>query len=116
MKKKKKVCAYVRVSSNSKAQEHSYEFQKAYWIVCLGSKQEYELVGVFADKGIICKNSSRRPQFLKMINAAKNGQIYIIYCKSVQRFARNTSELLDYVRRLREYGVAAIFEKKELIH
>ena len=111
---KKKVCAYVRVSSNSKAQEHSYEFKKAYWIESLGSKQEYELVGVYADKGISGKNSSRRPQFLKMINAAKNGQIDIIFCKSVQRFARNTSELLEYVRQLREYDVAVIFEKERI--
>lgn len=49
-----------------------------------------------------------------MITAAKNGQIDIIFCKSVQRFARNTSELLDHVRELREYGVAVVFEKEHI--
>ena len=102
---KKKVCAYVRVSSSSKAQEHSYEFQKAYWTEELSSNNEYDFVGVYADKGSSGKESSRRPQFIKMLTAAKNGQIDIIFCKSVQRFARNTSELLDHVRKLREYGV-----------
>lgn len=95
---KKKVCAYVRVSSNSKAQEHSYEFQKVYWVESLGSMTEYDFIRVYADKGISGKNSSKRPQFLKMINAAKNGLIDIIYCKSVQRFARNTSELIDEIQ------------------
>ena len=98
---KKKVCAYVRVSSSSKAQEHSYEFQKAYWTEELSSNNEYDFIGVYADKGISGKETSRRPQFIKMITAAKNGQIDIIFCKSVQRFARNTSELLDHVRELR---------------
>lgn len=111
---KKKVCAYVRVSSSSKAQEHSYEFQKAYWAEELSSNNEYDFIGVYADKGISGKESSRRPQFIKMITAAKNGQIDIIFCKSVQRFARNTSELLDHVRELREYGVAVVFENEHI--
>lgn len=111
---KKKVCAYVMVLSSSKAQEHSYEFQKAYWTEELSSNNEYDFVGVYADKGISGKESSRRPQFIKMITAAKNGQIDIIFCKSVQRFVRNTSKLLDHVRKLREYGVAVVFEKEHI--
>ena len=67
MKMKKKVCAYVRVSSSSKAQEHSYEFQKAYWTEELSSNNEYDFIGVYADKGISGKETSRRPQFIKMI-------------------------------------------------
>ena len=57
---KKKVCAYVRVSSSSKAQEHSHEFQKAYWTEELSSNNEYDFVGVYADKGISGKESSKR--------------------------------------------------------
>ena len=49
---------------------------------------------------------------MKMILVAQNKQIDIIFCKSVQRFARNTSELLDYVRQLRDLGVAVILEEE----
>lgn len=111
---KKNVCAYARVSTNAKAQEHSFEFQKAYWTETLSSSEEFNFVGMYADKGISGKTSLRRPQFMKMITAAKNKQIDIIFCKSVQRFARNTSELLDYVRQLRDVGVAVIFEKEHI--
>ena len=111
---KKNVCAYARVSTNAKAQEHSFEFQKAYWTETLSSSEEFNFVGMYADKGISGKTSFRRPQFMKMITAAKNKQIDIIFCKSVQRFARNTSELLDYVRQLRDVGVAVIFEKEHI--
>lgn len=111
---KKNVCAYARVSTNAKAQEHSFEFQKAYWTETLSSSEEFNFVGMYADKGISGKTSLRRPQFMKMITAAKNKQIDIIFCKSIQRFARNTSELLDYVRQLRDVGVAVIFEKEHI--
>lgn len=111
---KKNVCAYVRVSTKGKAQEHSFEFQNAYWNDVLSSNKEFNYVGVYADKGISGGTSIRRPQFMKMIMAAKNGQIDLIYCKSVQRFARNTSELLTYVHELRDIGVAVIFEKENI--
>ena len=111
---KKNVCAYARVSTNAKAQEHSFEFQKAYWTETLSSSEEFNFVGMYADKGISGKTSLRRHQFMKMITAAKNKQIDIIFCKSVQRFARNASELLDYVRQLRDVGVAVIFEKEHI--
>ena len=111
---KKNVCAYARVSTNAKAQEHSFELQKAYWTETLSSSEEFNFVGMYADKGISGKTSLRRPQFMKMITAAKNKQIDIIFCKSVQRFARNASELLDYVRQLRDVGVAVIFEKEHI--
>lgn len=111
---KKNVCAYARVSTNTKSQEHSFDFQNAYWIERLSNEEDFNFIGMYADKGISGKSSIRRLQFMKMILAAQNKQIDIIFCKSVQRFARNTSELLDYVRQLRDLGVAVIFEKEHI--
>lgn len=111
---KKRVCAYARVSTNSRSQEHSFEFQSNYWNEKLSTSSEYEYVGLYADKGISGKFSERRPQFMLMVSAIKGGQIDLVFCKSVQRFARNTEELLMYVREFRELGVGVFFEKENI--
>ena len=110
----KRVCAYARVSTASKSQEHSFDFQSDYWNKTLGDNPEYSYVGLYADKGISGKFANRRPQFMAMMGEALSGKIDIIFCKSVQRFSRNTEELLTYVRQLREVGVAVIFEKEKI--
>ena len=38
----------------------------------------------------------------------------VVYTKSVSRFARNTTELLESVRRLRELGIKVVFEKENI--
>lgn len=111
---KKRVCAYARVSTHSRSQEHSFDFQSNYWNSVLGSNEDYKYVGLYADKGISGKFANRRPQFMAMMTAALSGQIDIIFCKSVQRFSRNTEELLRYIHELREVGVEVIFEKEKI--
>lgn len=49
---RKRVVAYVRVSSSSKAQIHSYEFQEQYWRGKFGGDPNNELVHIYADRGI----------------------------------------------------------------
>ena len=114
--RKKKVAAYARVSTKSRTQAHSYDFQSRYWNEQLGKSDKYDYVGLFADNGISGKFAERRPQFMALIEACRNGAIDIVFTKSVQRFARNTEELLKLVRELREIGVAVIFEKENIIH
>lgn len=72
---KKRAAAYARVSTSRRSQEHSYEFQSAYWAETLGNSAEYEYVGIYADKGISGKFANRRPQFLAMVDACRNGKI-----------------------------------------
>lgn len=112
--KKKRVAAYARVSTNQKAQEHSFNFQTEYWNKTLSVNPDYEYVGLYADKGISGKYATRRPQFMTLIEDALNGKIDIIYTKSVQRFARNTEDLLTIVRSLREKNIAVVFEKENI--
>ena len=68
---KNRVAAYARISTSQKSQEHSYEFQSAYWNDVLGNNSEYEYVGLFADKGISGKFANRRPQFMAMLEACR---------------------------------------------
>lgn len=90
---KKNVCAYARVSTNAKAQEHGFEFQKAYWTETLSSSEEFNFVGMYADKGISGKTSLRRPQFMKMITAQRTSRLTL---SSVNLFKGSQGTHLNY--------------------
>lgn len=51
---------------------------------------------------------------MKMLQDARAGQLDVIHTKSVSRFARNTVELLEAVRELRDMGIEVIFEKEQI--
>ena len=111
---KLRVAAYARVSTEQDEQESSYEAQVDYYTGYIESHPDWELVGVFADKGITGTNTKNREQFKKMIEMALNGQIDLILTKSISRFARNTVDTLQTVRKLKAEGVEVIFEKENI--
>lgn len=49
---KPRVCAYVRVSTDSDAQEDSFVFQSNYWQKRLENDESVEYIGLFSDEGI----------------------------------------------------------------
>lgn len=111
--KKKRVCAYARVSTNSRKQGESLENQVSSYERSLNANPEYEFIGVFVDQGIydFIRN---RPEFQRMVQMAKDGQIDLIITKSISRFARNTAVLLDTVRELRLIWAAVYFEEQNI--
>lgn len=111
--KKKRVCAYARVSTDSRKQGESLENQISSYERSLKANPEYEFIGVFADQGI-SGFSRNRPEFQRMVQMAKEGQIDLIITKSISRFARNTAVLLETVRELRLIGVAVYFEEQNI--
>ncbi len=111
---KKRVAAYVRVSSASKAQFHSYEFQEEYWRGKFDGDPDHELIAIYADRGISGCSMKKRPQFLAMMEDARAGRVDVIHTKSVSRFARNTVQLLEAVRELRDLGIEVVFEKEQI--
>ncbi len=111
---KKRAVAYVRVSSGSDAQLHSFDFQAEYWTTILADEPDVELVGIYADKGISGRNTKKRPQFQMMMQDARAGLFDVIYTKSTSRFARNTVDLLSAVRELRDLGVEVIFQNEHI--
>lgn len=114
MKTKIRAGAYIRVSTTSRFQCHSYDFQVETFKQEIQKNNDMELVAVYADKGISGKAFQNRTQFKTMVQDALNGELDIIYCKSVSRFARNTTELLTVTRELREKGVAVYFEAEKI--
>jgi site-specific DNA recombinase len=111
--KKKRVCAYARVSSDSRRQEDSLENQTDTYERLITSNPEYEFAGVYADQGIsgYCES---RPQFQKMLGKARAGEIDLIITKSISRFARNTVTVLKVARELKELGVGIFFEEQNI--
>lgn len=109
-----KVAAYARVSTEQDEQESSYEAQVDYYMRYIQNHDGWELVGVFADRGITGTNTKNREEFNKMINLAMSGEIDLILTKSISRFARNTVDTLQTVRNLKTVGVEVIFEKENI--
>ena len=111
---KLRVAAYARVSTEQDEQESSYEAQVDYYTRYITSNPHWELVGIFADRGITGTNTKNREQFKKMVEMALDGKIDLILTKSISRFARNTVDALQTVRELKAKGVEVIFEKENI--
>ena len=112
--RKQRVAAYCRVSTDSEEQLTSYTAQKAYYTQKIDESPDWEMAGIFADKGITGTSMKKRVEFKKMIAACKRGKIDLILTKSLSRFARNTVDSLEVVRMLRANGIGVIFEKENI--
>ena len=113
-KRQLRVAAYCRVSTDDEEQLTSYEAQKNYYTDKIMTNKEWAMAGIFADEGITGTSARKRPEFLRMIRQCKQGKIDIVLTKSISRFARNTVDCLNYVRALKELGIAVIFEKENM--
>ncbi len=111
---KGRAVAYIRVSTEKDAQLHSFAFQEHYWRSAFEDNPDIDLVDIYADKGISGHSVQKRPQFLLMMEDARTHKFDKIYTKSVSRFARNTTQLLEAVRELRDIGIEVVFEKENI--
>ena len=114
IKTKKKVAAYARISMESERMNHSLSAQVSYYSSLIQKNPDWQYAGVFADDGVSGTGTAKRNEFKRMIEAAENGMIDIILTKSIQRFARNTVDLLETVRHLKDIGVEVRFEKEHI--
>lgn len=109
-----RVAAYARVSTDEEAQETSYEGQVQHYTEYINNHEGWELVSVFADEGISGTSTSKREQFNKMIEACEKGEVDMVITKSISRWARNTLDSLNYIRKLKALGIRVIFEKENI--
>lgn len=108
----KRVAAYARVSTLTEEQEESYETQVRYYTDQITGMEGWDMVGLYADPGITGTSAAKRPQFMRMIQDARDGKIDLILCKSVSRFSRNFKEAQEYVHELKSLNVEVWFEKE----
>lgn len=66
-KKKLRVCAYCRVSTDEDTQASSYELQVQNYTRMIQENPEWEFAGIFADEGISGTSVLHREHFLEMI-------------------------------------------------
>ena len=111
---KKRVAAYARVSTLLEEQASSYQTQVNFYNEYINSREDWEMVKVYADEGISATNTKRREGFKEMVHDALNGKIDLIITKSISRFARNTVDSLQTIRQLKEKGVEVYFEKENI--
>lgn len=112
--KRKRVAAYARVSRESERMDHSLSAQVSYYSSLIQKNSEWEYAGVYADYGISGTGMESREEFMRLLADCETGKIDIILTKSIQRFARNTVDLLNTVRHLRDIGVEVQFEKEHI--
>ena len=115
-KKKLRVCAYCRVSTDEDTQASSYELQVQNYTRMIQENPEWEFAGIFADEGISGTSVLHREHFLEMIEKCKAGGIDLIITKQVSRFARNVLDSLNYIFMLRKLDppVGVYFETEKL--
>lgn len=112
--RKLRVAAYCRVSTEEEEQQGSFEIQKLYYTEKIESTPEWEVAGIYADDGISGVHTKKRDGFNQMIQDCKKRKIDLILTKSISRFARNTLDSIQYVRMLKQMGIAVVFEKENI--
>lgn len=110
---KKRVAAYARVSSDKDAIHQSLAAQISYYNAYIRNHCDWEYVGVYADEAIT-GTKDNRVELQQLLQDCRDGKIDIILTKSISRFARNTVDLLETIRMLRELNVEVYFERESI--
>lgn len=113
-RKKIRVAAYCRVSTDSEEQANSYRAQKAYYTQLIASNPLWKNAGIYADRGISGTTIKNRDAFNRLLNDCMQGKIDLILTKSLSRFARNTVDCLNTVRMLKAINIGVTFEKENI--
>lgn len=109
--KKIKVGAYARVSTDHNDQETSYEAQQTHFKSLIENNPDWELAGIYADEES-GTSADKRENFKRMIADCEAGRIQLVLTKSISRFARNTLDALNYIRKLKALDIPIVFTKE----
>ena len=115
-KRKLRVCAYCRVSTDMDTQALSYELQVQNYTEYITSNDEWEFAGIYADRGISGTSLKHRDEFNRMIADCRAGKIDLIITKAVTRFARNVLDCISTIRMLKQLDppVGVFFETERI--
>ena len=102
------IAAYCRVSTDKADQLNSLEAQKSFFQEYAG-RAGHHLVRLYADEGISGTKIKKRKEFQRMMADAQRGLFDMVAVKDVSRFARNTVDLLESVRKLKALGIEVQF-------
>lgn len=111
--RRKRVAAYARVSSGKDAMLHSLSAQVSYYSDLIQKTPGWQFMKVYTDEAMTGTKDSRAG-FQQMLSDCRAGQIDMVLCKSISRFARNTVTLLSTIRELKGLGVDVYFEEQNI--
>ncbi len=105
MKQSKRVAIYIRVSTLDQAREgYSLETQeKSLRKWCYDRK--YEIVDLYADKGISGKDIEHRPGMYQLLIDAKEGKFNIVLFWALSRFTRSVSDLYSTMGKFQKWNI-----------
>lgn len=102
------IAAYCRVSTDKSDQLNSLEAQKEFFAEYTQRTGD-TLVRLYADEGISGTKIKNRREFLRMMADAEQHLFDMVVVKDISRFARNTVDLLQNIRRLKALGIETQF-------
>ncbi len=102
------IAAYCRVSTDKEDQLNSLEAQKKFF-ADYTSRTGDNLVRLYADEGLSGTKIKNRKEFLKMMSDAELHLFDMVVVKDISRFARNTVDLLQNIRKLKALGIETQF-------
>lgn len=102
------IAAYCRVSTEKEDQLNSLETQKKFF-ADYTAKTGDNLVRLYADEGLSGTKIKNRKEFLKMMSDAELHLFDMVVVKDISRFARNTVDLLQNIRKLKALGIETQF-------
>lgn len=103
-----KIAAYCRVSTDKEEQLSSLEHQREFF-AAYARRNGHDLVRLYADEGISGTSLKKREAFQRLLRDAECGAFQLVVVKDVSRFARNTVDALQSVRRLKALGINTLF-------
>lgn len=113
-KRKLRVAAYARVSTDSEEQLLSLDTQKNHYETYIKARPDWEYAGLYYDEGITGTKLAKRDGLLKLISDCEDRLIDYIIIKSISRFSRNTVDSIEIVRKLCSMGIYIFFEKENI--
>lgn len=102
------IAAYCRVSTDKSDQLNSLEAQKRFFTEYT-EKNGHNLVRLYADEGISGTKIKNRKEFKQLLKDAEQGLFDMVVVKDISRFARNTVDLLQSIRKLKALGIETTF-------
>ena len=103
-----RIAAYCRVSTDKDEQLDSLNHQKEFFVE-YAKRSDHELVRLYADEGISGTSLKKREEFKRLLRDAELGLFDMVVVKDISRFARNTVDALQSIRKLKSMGICTLF-------
>lgn len=107
----KRVGIYCRVSSKHEDQLLSLAQQVSYYTRLVMNEPGWHLIDIYIDIKS-AETVESRAEFTRLLHDCRNGNLDLVITKSISRFGRDTVDLLNTIRELREIGVGVLFDEE----